>query len=109
MSYLSPFDVGSDLRTNLFEEEGNDENIGQTQSTEEPLQRPVGPITRARAKKFQEALNGLMKEFIWANPTLQKEFRPSQAFGGIRANKGIQKIINIIKAIDGHHPHEFGN
>ena len=67
----------------------------------------VGPITRA--KKFQEALNGLIKEFIWANPTLQEEFGPSQAFGGIRTKKKVQKIINIIKAIDGDHPHEFGN
>ena len=70
---------------------------------------PVGPIIRARAKKFQEALNGLMKEFIWANPTLQEEFGPSQAYEGIRANKEVQKIINIIKVIDGDHPHEFGN
>ena len=70
---------------------------------------PIGPITRARAKKFHEALNGLMKEFIWANPTLQEEFGLSQAFRGIRANKKAQKTINIIKAIDGDHPHEFGN
>ena len=27
VSDLSPFDVGSDSRTNLFEERGNDENI----------------------------------------------------------------------------------
>ena len=40
------------------------ENIGQTQSAKEPLQMPVGPIAIARAKKFQKALNGLMKEFI---------------------------------------------
>ena len=85
------------------------ENIDQTQGAEEPLQKPVGTITRARAKKFQEALNRLMKEFIWANPTLQEEFGPSQAFGGIRANKEVQKIINIIKAIYGDHPHKFGN
>ena len=51
---------------------------------------PVGPIIIKRAKKFQEALNGLMKEFFWANPTLQEEFGPSQAFGGIRANKSSQ-------------------
>ena len=51
---------------------------------------PIGPITRARAKKFQEALDGLMKEFIWPNPTSQEEFQPSQAFGGIRANKSSQ-------------------
>ena len=67
---------------------------------------PVGPITRARAKKFQEALNGFMKEFILANPTLLEEFGPSSAFEGIRAIKEVQKIINII---NGDHPHEFGN
>ena len=58
---------------------------------------------------FQEALKGLMKEFIWANLTLQEEFGTSLAFEGIRVNKEAQKIINIIKAIDGDHPHEFGN
>ena len=63
---------------------GDDENRGQTQSAKEPLQILIGPIMKARAKKFQEALNGLMKEFIWANLTLQEEFGPSQAFGGIR-------------------------
>ena len=62
VSDLSPFDVGSDSRTNLFEEGGNNENIGQIQSVEELLQILVRPITRARAKKFQEALNGLMKK-----------------------------------------------
>ena len=58
---LSPYDVSFDSRTNIFKEEGNDENIGKTQSAEEPLQKP---ITRAWAKTFQEALNGIMKEFI---------------------------------------------
>ena len=69
----------------------------------------IGPITRAKAKKLKEALNGIMKEFIWANPTLQEEFGPSQAFGGIRVNKEVQNIINIIKAIDDDHPYKFGN
>ena len=86
-----------------------DENIGQTQSAEEPLQMLVVPITRTRPKKFQEALNGLTKEFIWANPTLEEEFGPSLSFGEIRTNKEVQKIINIIKAIDGDPPHELGN
>ena len=60
-------------RTNLFEEGRNDENVGQNQSTKDPLQIRIGSITRARAKKLQETLNGLVKEFIWANPTF-KEF-----------------------------------
>jgi hypothetical protein len=29
-------------------------------------------ITRARTKRLQEAINGLVKEFIWGNP-LKKE------------------------------------
>ena len=70
---------------------------------------PIGPVIRARAKKSQEAINGLTKQFIWVNPTLEEEFGPSQAFGGIRANKEVQKIINTIKVIDGDHQHEFGN
>ena len=31
----------------------------------DPLLIPSGPITRARAKRFKEALNGLTKD-IWA-------------------------------------------
>ena len=31
----------------------------------DPIQVPIGPVTRARAKKFQNALNGLIQE-IWA-------------------------------------------
>ena len=73
VSDLSHFEVVSDSRTNLFEEGRNDENVGQNQSTKDLLQIPIGSITRARAKKLQETLNGLVKEFIWANPTF-KEF-----------------------------------
>ncbi|XP_061353685.1 uncharacterized protein LOC133298423 [Gastrolobium bilobum] len=43
---------GTDLRTNLFEEGGNDMNKETTPS--DPLQLPNGPITRLRAKKFKE-------------------------------------------------------
>jgi hypothetical protein len=61
--YLSPFDVGDDLRTNPFEERGNDEN--QQASLKDPLNVPIGPITRARSKMIKEALSGLIQE-IWA-------------------------------------------
>ena len=37
-----------------------DEN--QNALPKDPLQVPVGPITRARAKKFKEALNGLIQD-----------------------------------------------
>ena len=57
VSDLSPFDVGDDLRTNPFEEKGNDEN---QQALNDSLYVPVGPIIRAKSKKIKEALNGLI-------------------------------------------------
>ena len=42
---LSPFDVGDDLRTNPFQEEGNDAN--QSTTRKDPIQVPIGPITRS--------------------------------------------------------------
>ena len=47
------------MRTNLFQEEGNDTN------QEIPLAKvrvPLGPVTRARAKKMREELQGLVRE-----------------------------------------------
>ncbi|PON64413.1 hypothetical protein PanWU01x14_124820, partial [Parasponia andersonii] len=78
---LSPFDAGDDLRTNSFQEGENDENnanvatqphvqeeehsrgFGGTQGqySHDPLSLPGGPITRLRAKRFKEALNGLIQ------------------------------------------------
>ena len=44
---LSPFDVGVDLRTNHFQEEGNDENQDGTSATSsDPLNIYRGPITK---------------------------------------------------------------
>ena len=33
-------------------------------TSKEPLQLSVGPITRSRAKKFQQTLNGLIQEVV---------------------------------------------
>ena len=57
VSDLSLFNVGSNSRSNLFEERGNDTAAQVT----DPLEMPRGPITRARAKKFKEALLNLIK------------------------------------------------
>ncbi|KAH9769333.1 Endonuclease [Citrus sinensis] len=71
VSDLSPFDVDDDLRTNPFQEEGNDEIKDKTitsawdEAYSYLIQVPVGPVTRARAKKFKEALNGLIQA-TWA-------------------------------------------
>ena len=56
----------------------------------DPLHVPVGPITRARAKRFKEALNGLIQD-TWADSeVLKTKMSPHEDQG----------LINVIKAID---------
>ncbi|KAI3453583.1 hypothetical protein Pfo_010246 [Paulownia fortunei] len=80
VSDLSPFDVGDeDLRTNPFQEGENDKNkithsciqegeltrgLGRTQDRQlhDPLSLPSGLIIRFRAKRFKEALYGLIQQ-----------------------------------------------
>jgi len=66
ISDLTLFDVGDDSRSNPFEERGDDTDQPNTKRNHanEPLEVPIGPITRARAKKLKEALNGLVQN-IW--------------------------------------------
>jgi hypothetical protein len=45
---------------NLFEERGNDGNGGP--NLKDPLQVPDGPITRSRAKKIKEAMQGFKQD-----------------------------------------------
>jgi hypothetical protein len=75
VSDLSPFDVGEDSRLNPFEERGNDGNQSGP-SLKDPLQVPDGPITRSRAKKIKEAMQGLVQS-TWdeasKSPTKIKE------------------------------------
>ena len=60
---MSPFDVGDNLRTNPSQEGGNDGGtLSVSKWSQDPLQIPLGPVTRARAKRFQEALNGLIQD-----------------------------------------------
>ncbi|RVW12377.1 hypothetical protein CK203_108084 [Vitis vinifera] len=88
VSDLSPFDVGDDLRTNPFEESGNDEN---QQAFKDRLHVPVGPIAKAKSKKIKEALNGLIQE-IWADSNAgHSKFGPKEDEG----------VINLIQAIEG--------
>ena len=64
VSDLSPFGEGDelDLRTNPFQEEGNDKDVASTRSwNADPIQVLIGLVTRARAKKFQNALSGLIQ------------------------------------------------
>ena len=59
VSDLSPFDIGDDSRTNHSQEEGNDEGTTNKWSVDS-VQLPIGPVTRARAKRFKETLNRLI-------------------------------------------------
>ncbi|KAH9704928.1 hypothetical protein KPL70_011665 [Citrus sinensis] len=58
---------GDDLRTNPLQEKGNDEIKDKTitstwdEAYSNLTQVPVKPVTRARAKKLKEALNGLIQ------------------------------------------------
>ncbi|RVW46460.1 Transposon Ty3-I Gag-Pol polyprotein [Vitis vinifera] len=66
---------GDDLRTNPFEEKGNDEN---QQAFKDLLHVLVGPITKARSKKIKEALNGLIQE-IWVDSNAgHSKFSPKE-------------------------------
>jgi len=55
---LSLFDVGDDSRSNSFEERGDD----AIQALKDPLEVPIGLVTRLRAKRFKEAFNGLLQD-----------------------------------------------
>ena len=75
VSNLSPFDAGDILRTNPLQEVGNDGIKGKTITSTwddaylDLIQVFVGPVTRARSKKFKEALNGLIQA-TWAQSNL---------------------------------------
>ena len=93
VSDLSPFDAGDDLRTNPFQEEGNDGDMESSNAWKvaDPIQVPVGPITRARAKKFKEALNGLIHE-IWNQVNLCKPID--------QGPRQPQRCINLIQILE---------
>ena len=91
VSDLSPFDVGEDSRSNPFEERGNDRNQGGP-TLKDPLQVPDGPITRSRAKKIKEAMQGLVQS-TWdeasKSPTLKM---------GLKEEEPV--LIHFIQAVE---------
>ena len=52
----------------------------ENQRKNDLLQMPIGPITRERTEKLQEAFNGLVKEFIWSNQAFKEKLKSNQAF-----------------------------
>ncbi|PKI38840.1 hypothetical protein CRG98_040768 [Punica granatum] len=45
-----------------FERDGTTRNANRSTTSRDPVQVPIGPITRARAKKFKNELNDLIQE-----------------------------------------------
>ena len=59
----------------------------------DPIQVPIRPVTRARAKKFHNALNGLIQG-IWAQTSAWKPIDGDE--------QNIQLLINLIQ-VQGNH------
>jgi hypothetical protein len=57
VSDFSPYDASDDSRSNPFEESGNVGSHGRL-NLKDTLQVPDGPITRSRAKKIKDAMQG---------------------------------------------------
>ncbi|KAL4325733.1 hypothetical protein GQ457_11G026130 [Hibiscus cannabinus] len=57
VSDLSPYDNSADLRTNPFQEGGDDVSTTMPTKVADPEVLPLGPITRSRARKFREVLS----------------------------------------------------
>ncbi|GMN65159.1 hypothetical protein TIFTF001_034223 [Ficus carica] len=61
-----------------------DEDIKAARNTHEPIQVPVGPVTRAQAKRFKEVLNNLVRR------VLQEE-------ESVFTTEGEQRLVLLIK------------
>ena len=59
--YVLHYKQGDDLRTNPFQEEGNDGSKAK-EGIVDPLEVPLGPLTRARTKRFKESLHVLIRD-----------------------------------------------
>ena len=87
---LSLFDVDDDLRTNPSQDERNDASTTNKWSVD-PIQVPVGPVARARAKKFKETLNAFIQH-IWAEESLWRPQRNDKSV--------IQDWVSVIQALE---------
>jgi len=92
---LSPYDAGDDSRLNHFEERGNDGPHGKP-NLKDPLQVPDGPITRSRAKKIKEAMQGLVQS-TWAEFTNLSSKTPTFKMG---LKEEEPALIHVIQATD---------
>ena len=94
VSNLCPLDVGEDSRVNHFEERGSDENHqgNNIKASTNPLSIHGGPITKAKAKKMQDALNGLVEK-IWTENAIQDARHDELGLGRRQSIMGIIQVI----------------
>jgi hypothetical protein len=64
----------------------------QGTASKDLVQVPIGPVTRARAKKFKDVLNGLIQE-LWAQAN---SWRPI-----VHDPRGQQRIVTLIQVLEG--------
>jgi hypothetical protein len=69
-----------------------DDDGDQGTTSKDLVQVPIGPVTRARAKKFKDVLNGLIQE-LWAQAN---SWRPIG-----HDPPGQQRIITLIQVLEG--------
>uniref|UniRef100_A0A2N9F738 CCHC-type domain-containing protein n=1 Tax=Fagus sylvatica TaxID=28930 RepID=A0A2N9F738_FAGSY len=82
---------GEDSRSNPFEERGNDGNQSGP-SLKDPLQVPDGPITRSRAKKIKEAMQGLVQS-TWDEASKSPTIK-------VGLKEGEPILIHLIQAVE---------
>jgi hypothetical protein len=64
----------------------------QGTTSKDLIQVPIGPVMRARAKKFKDVLNGLIQE-LWAQAN---SLRPIE-----HDPQGQERIITLIQVLEG--------
>jgi hypothetical protein len=84
-SFLSHFDFQVVLEIEVYDGD-------QGTTLKDLLQVPIGPVTRAQAKKFKDVLNGLIQElWVQANSWRPIEHDP----------RGQQRIVTLIQVLEG--------
>ena len=79
-------------RYNEMSSRPTDEDMASTRAwNADPIQVPIGPVTRARAKRFKNELSGLIQD-IWAQTYT---WRPIE--GDERISKPITSLIQVQK------------
>ena len=86
---LSPFDIGDD--SNHFEKKGNDE-FYERPIVKNHLLVSDGPITRSRAKKIKEAMQGLVQS-TWDEASKSPTIK-------VGLKEGELILIHLIQAVE---------